>query len=80
MWGWTVPSQQERPSPGAGRPQCQSDREECYSRAAHVTSSTPPKSNGSTLRYVPGCRNAGVAALSSLVGRSHNGDVTVLLS
>lgn len=51
-----------------------------YSSGTRVTSSTPPNSYGSTLRNVPGGRNAGVTALSSLVGRSHNGDITALLS
>lgn len=50
-----------------------------YSSGACVTSSTP-NSYGSTLRNVPGGRNAGVTVLSSLVGRSHNGDITALLS
>lgn len=75
-----MPSQQGRPSPGAGRLQCQSHREVWYSSGARITSRTLPNSNGSTLRNVPGGRNAGVTALSSIVGRSRNGDIAVLLN
>lgn len=47
-------------------------------RGARVTASTPPSTDGSTGRNVPGCgctvcRVTQLAALFSLVGASHNG-------
>lgn len=49
-----------------------------YVRAARVTAGTPPNTDGSAGRNVPGCgctvcRVPQLAALFSLVGMSHNG-------